>query len=142
MKMPVIGFCHRGDPNNMVIDLCNWMILVSEMGRRLCLQGDDFGKVSIHSEILAFPILALINFLAHDFGLFDVLGLFSSDHGELGNNEGGSERHYSQGYRCWDKGACPILALSGHSLRYDLSAPPPASQVFAMRVASARQTML
>ena len=30
----------------------------------------------------------------------------------------------------------------GDSLRYDLSAPPPASQVFATGVASARQTML
>ena len=32
--------------------------------------------------------------------------------------------------------------VAGHSLRYDLSAPPPASQVFATGVASARQTML
>jgi len=32
--------------------------------------------------------------------------------------------------------------VPGHSLRYDLSAPPPASQVFATGVASARQTML
>jgi hypothetical protein len=31
---------------------------------------------------------------------------------------------------------------AGHSLRYDLSAPPPASQVFAAEVAGARQTML
>ncbi len=30
----------------------------------------------------------------------------------------------------------------GHSLRYDLTAPPPASQVSATGVASARQTML
>jgi len=33
-------------------------------------------------------------------------------------------------------------SVPGHSLRYDLSAPPPASQVFATGVASARQTML
>jgi hypothetical protein len=32
--------------------------------------------------------------------------------------------------------------LGRDSLRYDLSAPPPASQVFATGVASARQTML
>ena len=50
MKMPVIGFCHGGNPNNMVIDLSDWMIVVSEMGRRLCLQRDDVGKVSIHSQ--------------------------------------------------------------------------------------------
>src|SRR5229473_5774534 len=33
-------------------------------------------------------------------------------------------------------------SVPGHSLRYDLSAPPPASQVFATGVASARETML
>src|SRR6266576_2503113 len=33
-------------------------------------------------------------------------------------------------------------SIPGHSLRYDLSAPPPASQVFATGAASARQTML
>ena len=59
MKMPVIGSCHCGNPNNMVIDLSNWMVVVSEMGRRLRLQGDDLGKVSIHCQILAFPIFAL-----------------------------------------------------------------------------------
>jgi hypothetical protein len=32
--------------------------------------------------------------------------------------------------------------VPGHSLRYDLSAPAPASQVFATGVARARQTML
>ena len=31
-------------------------------------------------------------------------------------------------------------SVPGHSLRYDLSAPPPASQVFATGVASAKQT--
>ena len=34
------------------------------------------------------------------------------------------------------------ITVPGHSLRYDLSAPPPASQVFATGVASARRTML
>jgi len=33
-------------------------------------------------------------------------------------------------------------SVPGHSLRYDLSAPPRASQVFATGVASARQTMV
>ena len=34
------------------------------------------------------------------------------------------------------------ITVPGHSLRYDLSAPPPASQVFATGGAGARQTML
>src|SRR6266567_1894471 len=50
MKVPVIGFCHSGNPNDMVIDLGNWMIVVSKLGRRLCIQRDDFGKMSIHSH--------------------------------------------------------------------------------------------
>ncbi len=33
-------------------------------------------------------------------------------------------------------------SVPGHFLRYDLSAPPRASQVFATGVASSRQTML
>ena len=33
-------------------------------------------------------------------------------------------------------------SVPGHSLRYDLSGPPPASQVFATGLASSRQTML
>ncbi|MGC2467829.1 MAG: hypothetical protein WA517_21730 [Candidatus Acidiferrum sp.] len=35
-----------------------------------------------------------------------------------------------------------LIARVGHSLRYDLSAPPPAAQVFATGVPNARQTML
>jgi hypothetical protein len=50
MKMPVIGFCHSGNPNNMVIDSSNRMIVVSEMGRTFCFQRDDLGKVSINSQ--------------------------------------------------------------------------------------------
>jgi hypothetical protein len=50
MKMPVIRLCHGGNPNDMVIDLSNWMIVVSEMGGRLCLQRDDLRNASIHSQ--------------------------------------------------------------------------------------------
>src|ERR1700738_872782 len=50
MKMPVIGLCHRGNANDMVIDLRDWMVIVSEMGRRLCRQRNDLGKVSTHSQ--------------------------------------------------------------------------------------------
>src|SRR5271170_2815428 len=49
-KVPVIRFGHRGNPNHMVIGSCNWMIVISEMGQRLCLQRYDLEKVSIHSQ--------------------------------------------------------------------------------------------
>lgn len=48
--MPVIGLRHRGNPNNMVVDGSNRMIVVSEMGRRFRIQRDDFGKMSIHTQ--------------------------------------------------------------------------------------------
>ena len=59
MKMPVIGLCHSGNPNDMVIDLSNWMIVVSEVCRRLCIQSDDLGKISIHS-LLGTPATGLV----------------------------------------------------------------------------------
>ena len=50
MQVPVIGFCHSGNPNYMVIDVSNRMIVVSELGRTFCFQRDDLGKVPIHSQ--------------------------------------------------------------------------------------------
>src|SRR6266478_1290506 len=69
MKMPVIGFCHSGNPNDMVIDISNRMIVVSEMGRTFCFQRDDLRKVSIHSQSSRSNFSPCINFLAYDFGL-------------------------------------------------------------------------
>src|SRR5260221_14491815 len=61
------------------------------------------------------------------------------DHGELGSNadvaDGGVRK-----VRARTRFA--QQSVPGHSLRYDLSAPPPASQVFATGVASSRQTKL
>jgi hypothetical protein len=65
--------------------------------------------------------------------------LFGADHGQIGSNAnsggGGIRENAARTTLAYSSGA-------GHSLRYDLSAPPPASQVFATGVASARQTML
>src|SRR3981189_867627 len=50
MRMPVIGFCHRGNPNDMVIDSSNRMIVVSKMSRILSLQRDDLRNLFPHSQ--------------------------------------------------------------------------------------------
>ncbi len=62
------------------------------------------------------------------------------DRGEvLGSNADVADGGISQGSRSDE---IAQQSVPGHSLRYDLSAPPRASQVFAAGVASGRQTML
>jgi hypothetical protein len=50
MKVPMVRLDHRGNANDMVIDLSNRMIIVSRMRRRLCRQRDDLWKLSIHRQ--------------------------------------------------------------------------------------------
>jgi hypothetical protein len=38
-----------GNSNDMVVDRGNWMVVVSEMGRRLCPRRDYLWKGSIHA---------------------------------------------------------------------------------------------
>jgi len=60
MKVPMVWLYHRRNPNDMIIDLCNRMIVVSQMRRRLCRQRDDLWKLSIHRQTSR-PTLVLLS---------------------------------------------------------------------------------
>jgi len=72
MKMPVIGLCHGGNANGVVIDFSKGMIVVSQMSRRLGLQRDDLGKVFIH---LHRSVILGDGRLVRDSPLADFMGL-------------------------------------------------------------------
>jgi hypothetical protein len=50
MKVPVVRLNHRGYPNHMIVDLCDWMIVVSNLRRRLRRQRNDLWKYSTHHQ--------------------------------------------------------------------------------------------
>jgi hypothetical protein len=48
--MPELGFCHCGNSKYMVVDLGNWMIVVSGIGQTLQVPRNDLGNRYIHSQ--------------------------------------------------------------------------------------------